>query len=175
MRLGISSFAYGWAVGIPGYPPLRPLRAVEVVERAGVCLALENFETFKAAELADMLGRIGGEMVGVCLDTVNSVGALEGPEVVVKALAPLTVNLHVKDYTIRRMDHRLGFVIEGRPAGQGQLDIPCLLESVRDNGHDPSVILEQWTPPGRTVADTIAVEERWAAESVRYMRALLPG
>ncbi len=269
MRLGISSFAYGWAVGIPGYPPPRPLSAVDLVERAaalgldlvqfgdnlplhalpeqeldaleararelgvdvevgmrgtnrdlllaylalarrfrspllrvmagapghdptadevvramravlpeferaGVCLALENFETFRAAELADIVGGIGGEAVGVCLDTVNSAGALEGPEVVVGALAPLTLNLHVKDYVIRRPDHRLGFVVEGRPAGQGQLDIPWLLDAVRDNGHDPSVILEQWTPPGRTLADTIAVEERWAAESVRYMRALLP-
>jgi sugar phosphate isomerase/epimerase len=256
MRLGISSFAFGWAVGIPGYPPPRPLGPVRLVERAaalgldlvqfgdnlplhalppgeldalearagelgmgievgmrglgrgilldylalarrfgspfvrvmvgtpgaepsdyeraGVRLALENFETFRAAELAEIVRRVGPP-AGVCLDTVNSAGALEGPEVVVEALAPLTVNLHVKDYIIRRPDHRLGFLIEGRPAGQGQLDIPWLLEMVRGNGHDPSVVLEQWTPPEATVAETIVKEERWAAESVRYMRLPVSG
>ncbi len=33
MKLGISSFTYGWAAGIPGYPPARPLTAFDVLDR----------------------------------------------------------------------------------------------------------------------------------------------
>ena len=34
MKLGISSFTYGWGVGIPGYPAARPLTAFDVLDRA---------------------------------------------------------------------------------------------------------------------------------------------
>ena len=33
MKLGISSFTYGWAVGLPGYPPARPLTAFDILDR----------------------------------------------------------------------------------------------------------------------------------------------
>ena len=56
--------------------------------------------------------------VGICLDTVNSFGSLEGPEVVIETLAPYTVNLHIKDFDIRRTDHNMGFTIFGTPAGR---------------------------------------------------------
>ena len=112
--------------------------------------------------------------MGICLDTVNSFGALEGPEVVVEALAPYTVNLHVKDFIIRRANHMMGFAIEGTPAGQGRLDIPWLLERLRAAGRDPNAIIELWTPPEPDLAATIAKEDAWARESVAYMRSVLP-
>jgi L-ribulose-5-phosphate 3-epimerase UlaE len=105
---------------------------------------------------------------------VNSFGALEGPEVVVDALAPYTVSLHVKDFTIRRVDHQMGFVVEGSPAGQGRLDIPWLLESISEAGCEPNAIIELWTPPDPDLPATIAKEEAWARESVTYMHRLVP-
>src|SRR5262245_53934727 len=173
MRLGISSYTYVWAVGVPGYPaPPRPLTATQLLgradelgvrvvqiadnlpldtlgepeldslardasrrgialevatrgtytdhlrryiaiavqlkspilrividtadhepspdevvillrsvlpdlERAGVYLAIENHDRFRAAILADILGQIGNGPVGMCLDTANSIGCLE--------------------------------------------------------------------------------------------------
>lgn len=109
----------------------------------------------------------------ICLDVGNSLGALEGPEVTVKTLAPLAANLHVKDFVIRRAGHQMGFIVEGRPAGQGQLDIPWVLEQVRNAGRDPNAILELWTPPEAELADTIAKEAQWAAASVSYLRRLI--
>lgn len=269
MRLGISSWTYAWAIGVPGHPPERPMDAVglldkaaelgvyvvqvadnlpldqlapseldvftkraaelninievgtrgighdnlrtylrlaerlkspilrvvidtadhhpeadEVVdilkriipefERAGVCLAIENHDRFKATTLADIIQRIGSQHVGVCLDTVNSFGALEGPEVVLDALGPLVVNLHVKDFTIFRVGHMMGFTVEGRPAGQGRLNVPWLLKELSALGLDPNAILELWTPPEETLSATIEKEDAWAVTSVEYLRTLIP-
>jgi sugar phosphate isomerase/epimerase len=269
MQLGISSYTYTWAVGVPGCPPPQPMTATDLVDRAaalgvrvvqiadnlpldrlsaselsavgqraaelgirievgtrgiaqdhlrtylrlaqrlqspilrvvvdtadhhpsedelvetvrslmpefeqaGVCLAIENHDRFEVKALAGILQRVGSTHAGVCLDTANSFGALEGPEVVVAVLGPCTVNLHLKDFAVRRADHNLGFVIEGRPAGQGQLDIPRLLRSLRNLGRDPNAILELWTPPEETLAETIAKESAWATASVEYLRRLIP-
>ena len=269
MKLGISSFTYAWAIGIPGYLPERPMTAVELLcrvselgvklvqvadnlpidqlsgaelaafgrlaadlnvsielgargigvghlrtylrlaerlrspvlrvvidtadhhpaeseiidtisaiipefERAQVCLAIENHDRFKAETLAGFLKQIDSEYVGNCLDTVNSFGALEGPEVVVETLAPWAVSLHVKDFAVFRPRHHGGFTIEGRPVGRGRLDVPWLLERLRSYGRDPNAILEQWPPVGATLADTIATEHAWAVESVEYLRQFIP-
>ena len=144
-------------------------------EAAGVCLAIENHDRFSVKTLADMCGRIGSDCVGICLDTVNSFGSLEGPEVVVEALGPLVVNLHVKEFTVRRVDHNMGFVVEGRPAGQGLLNMPWLLGRLADFGRDVNAIVELWPPPEATMAATVAKEDDWAVESVRYLRGLIPG
>jgi sugar phosphate isomerase/epimerase len=151
------------------------LRAVmPVYERAGVCLAIENHDRFRARALTRLLEQIGSSGVGICLDTVNSFGALEGPETVLAQLGPWVVNLHVKDFAIERPDHKMGFVVTGRPAGRGRLDVPWLLETLRGMGRDPNAILELWTPPQEDLVATIALEAAWAAESVDHLRALIP-
>jgi sugar phosphate isomerase/epimerase len=268
MRLGIGSYTYTWAVGVPGHFPERPLRVLDLLDRAaelgvhlvqiadnlpldrlsptelsglekqasdldisievgtrgirhdhlrtylrlaerlrspilrvvvdtadhhpgedevvdtlkeimpefgraGVCLAIENHDRFKAKTLAGIVERINSQHIGICLDTVNSFGALEGPEVVLGTLGPLVVNLHVKDFTIFRANHMMGFTVEGRPAGQGHLNIPWLLGQLRRLGLDPNAILELWTPPEETLSATITKEHAWAVSSVEYLRELI--
>jgi sugar phosphate isomerase/epimerase len=143
-------------------------------ERAGVCLAVENHDRFRAATLADIFERAGSPAVGLCLDTANSIGCVENIETLLRVLGHWVVNLHVKDYAIRRAPHHKGFVVEGRPAGQGRLDIPGLVAELRRKGRDPNAIVELWPPPEATVAASIAKEEAWARESVRYLRTLIP-
>jgi sugar phosphate isomerase/epimerase len=143
------------------------------LEHAGVCLAVENHDRFSAAQFRDMMTRLNSRHIGICLDTVNSFGALEGPGVVVAALAPWVVNLHIKDFTIRRVDHQLGFVIEGCPAGQGRLDIPWLLRELRAAGRTHHAILEQWPARESSLETTLENEKAWAATSVAYLRTLI--
>ncbi|MFP3896630.1 MAG: sugar phosphate isomerase/epimerase family protein [Anaerolineales bacterium] len=147
---------------------------VPAFKRASVVLAVENHDRFKAQQLAGILRRIDSDHVGVCLDTVNSFGALEGPEVVVETLGPWTVNVHIKDFDIFRASHLMGFTIEGRPAGRGRLDVPWLLGELEAMGRDPNAILELWTPPEETQEETVAKEAAWARESVEYLRRLIP-
>ncbi|MDH7571024.1 MAG: TIM barrel protein [Armatimonadota bacterium] len=269
MRLGISSYTYTWAAGVPGYPPPHPLTAGDLLARAvalgvrvvqiadnlplhtlspadlddfarraqeagvavevgtrgiapdhlrqylqlavrfrspilrvvvdtahhhpspdevvsllrplmpefaaaKVALAIENHDRFAARVLARIVQRLESPYAGICLDTVNSFGALEGPAVVVPILAPLTLNLHVKDFAISRVGSQMGFTVEGTPAGQGRLNIPWVLEELRVAGRDPNAILELWTPFGSTLEETIAREREWAELSVRYLRTLIP-
>ncbi len=149
-------------------------RLVPLLEEAGITLAIENHDRFAAAQLAEVVRSAESPCVGVCLDTVNSFGALEGPAVVVEALAPLTVNLHVKDFVVRRAGHHMGFAIEGAPAGEGRLDLPWLLARLRAAGRDPNAVLEQWVPPEPRLEDTVAKELAWAERGVRHLRRLIP-
>lgn len=269
MKLGIGTYTYAWAVGVPGWPPAQPLTASGLLERAvalgvsvvqycdnlpltalppreldalvavarerglaletgtrglaeaellaqlgvarrvdapfvrvvvdgpddhptpdetvarlaplvprfadaGVRLAIENHDRFPTRTLVEVVERLGAGHVGICLDTVNSFAALEGPEVVVERLAPHALNLHVKDFTITRVNGQMGFAVEGAPAGQGRLAVPWLLRQLEAAGRDVNAILELWTPRASSVEETIEREAHWAAASVAYLRQLIP-
>ena len=148
---------------------------VPLFERTGITLAIENHDRFTARTFARIIERIGSTHVGICLDTVNSFGALEGPEVVVDVLAEYVVNLHIKDFSIQRHQHMLGFTIEGQPAGQGRLNIPWLLERLAKHGRDPNAILELWTPPEKELEATLVKEQSWAVQSVQALRQWING
>jgi sugar phosphate isomerase/epimerase len=148
--------------------PLRP-----EFEAAGVLLAFENHDRFPAQTLVEILQKLGTGWTGICLDTANSYGALEGWREVVQTLAPYTINLHLKDLVAYRAVHTMSFTIEGRPLGQGQVDLPWVLEEVGRYGRDMNVILEMWTPPDDDLEETIRKERRWIEESLSYLRPLL--
>jgi sugar phosphate isomerase/epimerase len=139
-------------------------------ERAGVTLAIENHDRFRGAILAEILNRVDSPRVGICLDTANSIGCLENLESLLSAVGDRVVNVHLKDYQIARLPHLKGFMVEGRPAGRGQLDIPWLLAELRTRARDPNAIVELWPPPEPSIAESVAKEENWATESIHYLR-----
>lgn len=142
--------------------------------RANVQLAIENHDRFSSATLAWVIEQLGHEHAGICLDTVNSFGALEGPEVVVRSLGHLVLCVHVKDFTLRRVSHNMGFVVEGCAAGQGRLDVSWLLQAVRPKAAFANAILETWVSPSNSLEETIARERQWAELGIRYLRTLIP-
>jgi sugar phosphate isomerase/epimerase len=267
MRLGLSSYTYTWAVGVPGHPPAHPLDAPGLVRRAaekgvacvqiadnlplegmgdreqrdlrtlaaglgvaievgargltterlaqlldvaaffhspllrfvidgpghepaveavidlvhdglprlraaGVRLALENHDRLRCDELRAIVEATDPEWVGICLDSVNSMGAGESVREVVHALAPLTLNLHIKDFAVVRASHKMGFAVEGRPAGRGMLNVRWLVEEIRRHGRCQSAILELWTPPADGLGATIAREAEWADQSLDFLESL---
>jgi len=139
-------------------------------EDQGITLGLENYETYSCRELAALVRRLDSRRVGVCLDTVNSLGALETPDRVVETLAPLTVNLHIKDFIIDRVPEKMGFVVSGASAGSGRLDIPWLLGQM-PSGKNVTAILEQWPPLKDSIEATVAMEQEWAERGVQYLRS----
>jgi sugar phosphate isomerase/epimerase len=150
------------------------LRALApALERAKIALAIENHDRFRAATLAEIIERGESPQVGICLDTANSIGCVENLETLMRNLGQRVVNLHVKDYQIERLPHQKGFVVKGRPVGRGQLDILWLLAELRRLGRNPNAIVELWPPPEPTIAASVAKEDAWAAESVRYLRQLI--
>src|SRR4029453_5082387 len=113
--------------------------------------------------------------VGICLDTANSIGALEGPEVVVETLGPYVSCLHLKDFAVTRFPHLQGFTVEGRPLGGGMLDVRWLRWRLKAFGREFNAIVEQWVPPEATNEETIRKERRWAEQSIAAARPWIPG
>jgi sugar phosphate isomerase/epimerase len=135
-------------------------------------LAIENHDRLKAREFERIIQAAGSEWVGICLDSVNSMGAGEGFEEVSRILLPYTINLHIKDFTIRRVSHKMGIIIEGSPAGKGMLNIKETLEKLSKLKRCQSAILELWTPPEPELSGTIEKENRWALESIEFLKGV---
>jgi len=139
----------------------------------GVTLAIENHDRFKASELRSLLESFDDQSVGICLDTANSLGAGEGVDEVLNQLEPWVVNVHIKDIAIARIDTKMGFTVEGRPAGAGQLDIPVLLSRLHQTNRCQSATLELWTPREKTLEESIEKEAQWVIQSCEYLVPLL--
>ena len=142
------------------------------LRQSKITIGIENHDRFKAKELAQIIDAVSDEHVGVCLDSVNSIGAGEGLEWVVDVLAPYTVNLHIKDFVIQRFNHKMGFVVAGSPAGTGMMDLPFIIDKLLPFRRCESAILEQWTPPEETMELTIEKEFSWADEGITYLKSL---
>ena len=166
-------------IDAPGYAPghdeiVRTIRRVlpHFIE-AGVVLAIENHDRFRASELLDIIEATDPAWVGICLDTANSLGAGEDIYRVGELLIPSTVNLHVKDYCIARLNHNMGFTVTGTPAGEGQAPLAWLLRELSRTGRCRSATLETWSLPLETVAATTAREREWSAAGAAYLRSAL--
>lgn len=138
-----------------------------------ITLALENHDRLKTKDFAEIINGVGSRQVGICLDTVNSMGAAEGLEMVIGILAPLTVNLHIKDFGVDRLPHKQGFIINGRVAGKGMLDIPGMLGIIKSYNRCHTAILEQWVPPANDSAATLKKEQDWAQMSIAYLKTVV--
>jgi sugar phosphate isomerase/epimerase len=144
-------------------------------EAAGVVLALENNEAHAVREYAGLVREIGSPWLRICLDTANSMGRLETAEQVVEELAPYTVCLHYKDFGIDRLNHRLGFLLGGRAAGEGCVNGAWVLDMVARHAPAANVIVELWPPYAGNIEDTVRQEADWAARSVAYLKCAMAG
>lgn len=150
---------------------IRPF--IPKLESGEIKLAIENHDRLKCGEFVYIVEACNSPFVGICLDTVNSLGVPEGTEQVMHELLPYTVNLHIKDFQIERLGHKMGFKVEGTPAGKGKLGIPSLLDKLRKLGKCKTAILELWTPFGSDLKTTTATENKWAVESMNYLNTLI--
>jgi sugar phosphate isomerase/epimerase len=151
------------------------LEILPELRSANMALAIENHETTSCRELRDLIEAVDDPLIGGCLDPVNSLGRGEGTWEVVEALMPVTLNLHVKDFTVTRGSTDMGFTVTGARTGEGQLEIPRLLERMRAQRPDVSVILEQWTPLTGSIDEAVLEQERWAVDGVTRLRKWVEG
>jgi sugar phosphate isomerase/epimerase len=172
-RLGARLLRF--VIDAPGYEPsvhevaglLR--ETLPTLRKSDITLGIENHDRFPSATLRQIVDDIDSEHVGVCLDTANSLGSGEGIREVLAALAPVCVNLHVKDFAIARVPYLMGFTVTGRALGEGMLPLREVLESVARLGRCQSAIVETWPPPETEISATLAKEIDWAIRSVRAL------
>jgi sugar phosphate isomerase/epimerase len=133
-----------------------------------IVLAIENHDRLYTYQFEEIITRVGSPFVAICLDCANSLGVGEGIREVVSRLAPYSVNFHLKEVSIKRKFHKMGFDIEGKPFGEGTLPLHWMLKQLPEKCR--TAILEQWTPPEPDIRDTLRKEERWARQSIKYLR-----
>jgi sugar phosphate isomerase/epimerase len=105
------------------------LRAVPLVERQRVRLAVENHKDERVEERLAMLRKIQSEYVGACVDLGNSLSLLEEPLAVVEAYAPWAFTVHLKDQAVR--EYPQGFLLADVPLGEGFLDLKAMVAILR--------------------------------------------
>lgn len=141
--------------------------------RSEIILAIENHDRFPATSLEHIIQATDPDWVGICLDTANSLGAGEGIREIVEVLAPYTVNLHIKDFTIKRVSHKMGFEVTGCAAGKGVLDIPWLISALEAYQRCQTATLEVWSNPKTNIDATLVQEASWVKESIHYLKQYL--
>ena len=124
---------------VVGGPALRPRVAAElrnVVEPlreaaasargAGLRLALENHGDLTAAQVAELLERVGDDSIGVCFDAANAVRVGDDPVEAARLLASRVLMAHVKDCERAAADPVAG--PRSVPFGEGVVPLEEVLE-----------------------------------------------
>lgn len=107
--------------------------AEPIAQAEKIVLAVENHKDFRTDEQVDLLKRFGSDWLGVCLDTGNNLALLEDPLASVRALAPWTRTVHLKDIGVEEAAD--GFRMAEVPLGKGVLDLKSIVAEVRK--HQP--------------------------------------
>ncbi len=118
-------------------------RAVPIVEKHRLPLALENHKDWTAGEMAALMKEYSSEYLGVCLDTGNNISLLDDPMDVVERLAPWTISTHIKDMAVE--EYPRGFLLSEMPLGDGMLDIKRIIETIRRARPSTRMTLEMIT------------------------------
>ena len=104
-------------------------RAVPVVERHRVRLAVENHKDQRIDERLALLRHVESQYIGACVDMGNSLSLLEEPLAVVEALAPYAFSAHLKDQALR--EYADGFLLADAALGEGCLDLRKMVAILR--------------------------------------------
>lgn len=137
---------------------------------AGIKLAIENHDRLTCAEFNEIIDQVGSDWVGICLDTVNSLGAVEAPNTVIPVLAPRAINVHMKDFEIVRTNGQMGFTVRGTALGEGRLNVAEVINAVGGPKREITAVIELWTPRQESYEATVALENEWAKISVANLR-----
>src|SRR5258708_1969645 len=113
------------------------------VEKHEIRMAVENHKDLQAPELLDLIKKLGSPLIGVCIDTGNSVALLETPQETVEMLAPHVFTTHVKDMGVE--EYPDGFLLAEVPLGTGFLDLAKLIATVRKPRPEVRLNLEMIT------------------------------
>lgn len=97
-------------------------RALPVIEKHKVIVAVENHKDWTLEEFQRLLKTYQSEYLQVCLDFGNNIALLDDPLEVIETLAPYTKATHIKDMGVAWYED--GFLLSEVPLGTGILDLP---------------------------------------------------
>jgi sugar phosphate isomerase/epimerase len=154
---------------------LRILRAaLPRLRLQGITVGLENHFDLRMEQLLGIVEQIGDEHVGIIFDTTNGLGFLEKPQEEIEKAQSYLVSMHIKDYTIRKVE--AGYFVTGTVLGKGLLDVPAVLRCAAGAPNLRSLILEMTLKRDETApVDAVIRHEQVAVlESRDYLFQELP-
>jgi len=102
----------------------RLARAIKIVEKVRIPLGLENHKDWTAEEMVPLLKQYSSEYLGTCIDWGNNMSLCDDPVELVEALAPWSLNSHIKDMAVE--EYADGFYLSEVALGQGMLPLKRL-------------------------------------------------
>ena len=142
-----------------------------LMEALGLKIAIENHTDTYADEVLWVVKQLDHPDVGTCIDTINSIMVLEGPEAAVEKLLPYAFCCHFSDDAI--VVDPMGVHDYGTSSGKGSWDLPKILNRIREVSPMDRVIFENEIPFLRRdepLEEARAREWKACEESIDYMR-----
>ena len=168
---------------------------VKLAAGEGVVLAVENHFELSPFDLAELVEGFGSPHLKVCLDAVNSAKFLSGYKETCRLLAPFAVSAHIKDVTLNRFGELLphaerydlsetaeseivenfptGFYISGCPLGEGVVDLPWMINELKQQGQNPDLFVESWMDPMPSLQDTLEAEKHMVNHDFKELKKLI--
>ena len=112
--------------------------AEPILKKYRVRLGIENHKGWRSAEQAAWLKRVSSEWVGVHFDFGNNISLCEDPMDTLHNLQPFAIASHLKDMAVEPYED--GFLLSEVPLGEGLLDLPAMVTSLRKK--DPNIPLD---------------------------------
>jgi sugar phosphate isomerase/epimerase len=101
-----------------------------LMEELGLLVSIENHCDTYADEIIWLIGQLNHPSIGACLDTINSLVVLEGPEICVEKMAPYANCCHFCDNKL--VVDPDGTHSIGAPIGQGDIDCVRVLKTLKE-------------------------------------------
>jgi len=106
-------------------------------------IGVENHKGQRLGEFIDWIKGVGSEWVGICFDIGNNYALCDDPMEWLATIAPLVVNVHIKDMGLG--EYKDGFLLSEVPLGQGILDLAKIVDTIRGPRPDMTFGLEMIT------------------------------
>ena len=146
--------------------------AIPLLEKSGIKLALENHTETFADEIIWLIDRINHPQVGACVDTVNSMGVLEGPEVAIAKLAPYAFINHFCDHKLDR--DQFGIRFHGVALGDGDMDCQRMYNLIKAVSPTDRITFEiEWDMGDDPIEVAREKELDACIRSIKYAREVL--
>lgn len=143
-----------------------------LMENLGLKISIENHCDTYADEVIWLVRQLNHPDVGACLDTINSLVVLEGPEVCVEKLAPYANCCHFCDNKLvvdPDGTHSIGVAI-----GQGDIDCAKVLRTLKEKAPLDRITFEVEYEAGECSLEEAREKEIQACkESIDYLRNVL--
>ena len=141
-----------------GYALPAMKEAGKIAADHNIAIAIENHGDVTGPQLRAFLEDVDHPSVGCCFDTGNDLFVKEDPIECAKVLAPFTLSMHLKNWTMRfREDGHP--VWEEKPLLSGTVPMRKVLRIIADEKPDLYVALE--TPVRDSDNETETVEREW--------------